>query len=173
MYLRPRPVATVVVISDCLTAVGRTWATKFTMKDWNNVNLSRSDFRKKPELMLYFLKEIKEKNTPMTKEVIECVIKLLEAVALIIKPIPSLEVAPTAEEYEEAQKQILKQEIQEQSRSIESQMEEARQQRVRFNMDVPEFIKDPYEEVRPRNTNDSNMMIPILLLGAAIFVLMN
>ena len=74
-----------------------------------------------------------------------------------ITPAPALERRPTEEEVEERHKQVLHREIQLGGPTLEEQMEERRLQLAKF----------PIEE----QTEDSGVILPVLLLGLGIFLL--
>ena len=147
---------TILILHDPLTGQRTDWIQKQTLRYWSS--LKAKDFNKSPDLMMFFLEELKIRKIKISRELCMVFVKFLINCDDAITPVPELGVArPTEDEIDERHKQILHREIQEGGPSLEEQMEQRRVQLSRFPMEEP--------------TEDSGVILPILLLGAGIFLL--
>jgi hypothetical protein len=147
---------TILILHDPLTGQRTDWIQKQTLRYWSS--LKAKDFNKSPDLMQFFLEELKIRKIKISRELCMVFVKFLINCDTAITPVPELGVArPTEDEIDERHKQILHREIQEGGPSLEEQMEQRRVQLSRFPMEEP--------------TEDSGVILPILLLGAGIFLL--
>ena len=103
---------TAIILSNQLTGDADLWVTRQCEKFWPEEKLSRSDFRNKPEVMLFFLQEIKQKKQPIEKSIASYFIAFLGELASFLKPIPDLEKVKTKEDMREQFSRVVKQELQ-------------------------------------------------------------
>ena len=176
-----RAMNTAIILSNQLTGDADLWVTGQCNKFWPEEKLSRSDFRNKAEVMLFFLQEIKQKKKAIDKTIATYFIAFLGELASFLKPIPNLEKAKTQEEQMEQFNRVVKEELRRDAPSVERQMAQAREQRK--NLFGTEDYDTIYQagmerlnqkvKVSASQKSDSGMVLPILLLAGAIFFFIN
>ena len=149
--------STLLVIADPFLEDHRDYIKLQADKFWKD-SLSRKDFNKKTQVLEYFVAQVKGGKHNVEDWLGRVFIKFLGDITKAVKPIPGLEMAPTSDDEDKYHKEMLHLQIQEDSAPIAVQLEERRLQMEKFG------------QSGKKDKDDSGMIIPILILGIAIFM---
>jgi hypothetical protein len=152
--------STAVVINNPFTGQDGDFVRSQADKYWTK-QLSSRDFVQGVDVLRKFAFEMKVRKTTIPRELCQIFVKFLKDLTFHVKPIPNLEHVPAQQEEDDRFKKILRRQIDEggqeymESPPLEVQMEERRLQ---------------LQEIYPPPKDDSGIILPVLLLAAAIFL---
>ena len=115
--------------------------------------------------MLRFLQGLEDKKLPIPRQIVPVLLKFMTGIARATAPIPNLEKQPSQKDITHNLQGALKQEMSDQAPPLEERMARLREQQAKFNFKTLKSDKE--------KKDDSGMMVPILLLGAGIFLYFN
>ena len=151
-----------VVLYNIFTGQEMHWVQTQCYKGWKNM-LSRSDFSRKTDVLRKFTEEIQTRSETIPQKLLEVFCKLISTITLELIPLPPLERGDeyTDDRIDVMHKQMLHAEIMsnESLPPLEEQLAERRKQMVMTNTSQP--------------SSDKGAVLPIFLLGALIFLMVN